>query len=144
LIAEYKIFGNYREIVNLKDIEYCSAMRDPNSAGSKLVLMFHHLCQGMVHPCPYRVGPLRISNFSDPFQAEMDNIDASVNLTDSFNKLAYRGDVRIKIQLKADDDPKLADFMLAYTIKFRRASSFWLPNAEKSWLKSHLEFTFGE
>jgi len=117
--------GNYREIVNLKNIEFCSEMRNPNSAGAKIFVMFQHTLQGVFHQCPYLIGPLRITNFTDSFMVEIDKLDkGDEKLTKEFHLGAFRGDMRVKIKFTTDEDPNVLDLMIAYTVKLRRAPSF--------------------
>jgi len=124
LTAEYKYMGNYREIANVKNVEYCSGIRNPNSALKKIRDMIAHTSQGFIHDCPYLVVPLRITNYTDPFMTEVDQMDkGDGKLTAAFHLGAIKGDMRLRIKMTTDEDENFFDFMLAYTVKLRRASS---------------------
>jgi len=122
---EYKFFGNYREVINLRDVEYCDALRDPESAAAKVVKAIEAQMQGMLHKCPYLPGPLRMTNFTDGYQIHVDNLDkSSGNMTKDFKKTIYKGDMRLTMKLSTDDDKKGLDLMVAYTLSFRNADTF--------------------
>jgi len=100
-------------------------MRDPNSAVSKVAAIFVEHMQGIIHQCPYEIGPLRVYNFTETFMQAMDKLDKSEqNLTDVFKGIVYNADIRQKLKLRTDDDPDAYSFMNAYTMKFRRAGFF--------------------
>jgi len=124
LSAEYKIFGNWRQIISFKDVEYCSAWNNPNSAIAKLFENHVHSLQGLIHKCPY-VGPFGIYNFTDQHWVDMDKLDKKGGkLPDLFHGTIFKGDMRLKLKLKTDYDQKVLDFMLAYTLSFRNADTF--------------------
>jgi len=120
------MFGNWRQIISLNDIEYCSAVKDPNSAMSKIVANVKNSFQGLIHKCPYNIGPLRLHNFTDSWAqkvAERDTMDGK-KFTKEFSDLVYNGDMRIKLKLRNKADPNILDFMLALTISYRNAATF--------------------
>jgi len=123
LIVEYKFFGNWREVINIKNVEYCSAMKDSDSAAAKIVEAFGSLLQGALHDCPYEIGPIRIYNFTNPYMDEIDALDKSGKKI-SGHDWFFKGDSRIMFKVRTDDDPKVLDLLLAITTSFRNAESF--------------------
>jgi len=123
--AEYKFFGNWRQIISYKDIEYCSERNDPNSAITRIVEHDLPWIDYALHKCPYLVGPIGIYNYTDQYWVEMDKMDKKgEKLPASFRRNIFKGDMRAKVKLRTDDDPKVLDLLIAYTLSFRNADTF--------------------
>jgi len=125
-MTEYKFFGNWRPLFNVKDAEYCSAMRDPNSAMAKIASYYVPNLKHFVHACPYEIGPLRITNFTNQYQADAERFDKGADETIPvyFRAEVYKGDFRLKAKLRSDKDDNIFDFMLAFSLSFRNAPDF--------------------
>jgi len=125
-MAEYKFFGNWRTLINVKNAEYCSAMRDPNSAMAKIASYYLPNLYHAIHPCPYLPGPLRITNFTNQFQVDAEKFDkgADAAIPSVFRAYAVKGDFRVKVKLRNDKDDNIFDLMLAFTLNYRNAPSF--------------------
>jgi len=127
LSTEVKLFGNYRQVINVRDIEFCSALNDPNSVLSKIVESYGHFLQGVIHKCPYEISRIGIYNFTDVKTEQIDkwaNAEQGIKLPKDLQVMAYKGDWRLKLKLATDDDPIGFDLMLLFTINFRNLDSF--------------------
>jgi len=112
-------------LVNVKDVEYCDTVKDRKSAASKIIETVEDHMQGMVHDCPYLPGQLRMYNFTNNYLAHIDEMDKKGERLPSFwNQWFFKGDIRIKLKLKTDDDANVLDLLVAYTMNFRNADTF--------------------
>jgi len=123
--VETKFFGNWRQLADLKNLDYCSLYKDKNSPITNFVSKLEGYYQGAVHNCPYEIGPVRIVNYTDTFAQKMDNLDKKGQLTPAdVRDYAMRGDFRLKFTLGTYKDPQAFDFMMVFSMTYRQADTF--------------------
>jgi len=123
-MLEYKFFGNWRQVICVNDVEYCEAMKNPESALAKIV--HGDSLQGLLKPCPYLPAHLSLNNFTNAMFIKLDKFDGEGKLKPDpgGNQWYFKGDMRITVKLRTDEDPKMLNLVLVYTLNFRNADSF--------------------
>jgi len=123
LSAEYKLFGNWRQMYQSNSEPFCAGMNNSEAGVAKVAEMFAPTMQGILHKCPYRSGSYRIANYTDPFIAQMDKLDKEGKNVAELGAI-FKGDMRLKLKIITANDPNVLDFMIAYTLKFRQGNAF--------------------
>jgi len=125
LSLETKMFGNWRQIVNIKDADYCAFRKDANAPVTKYVMQWQSYMQGTLRQCPLEIGPFRIYNFTDTYNQQMDELDRKGGkLPSEFYKNIFKGEFRLRLQFSTKDDPNVLKIMLQIVHRFRQADGF--------------------
>jgi len=125
ITAQTKMFGNWRQIISIKDAEYCALMKDPSSVVAKFIMQWEPYAQGFIRQCPYEIGPLKIYNFTDTLYQQLDKLDRKGGqLPVDFNQRIAEGQFRVRIKLNTKDDRNALDVTIAMSINFRQAEGF--------------------
>jgi len=120
-----KFFGNWRQIVDIKHADYCSFMKDPNLPITKFVLQYQNFMQRNMHECPYEIGPLKMFNFTDTYHQKMSELDRKGHeLPDGFFNTNFKGDFRVKLNMRTSDDDNVFNITLVYALSYRNADRF--------------------
>jgi len=123
--ADTKMFGNWRQIVSIKDADYCAFMKDKYSQVRRFIMQWKDYLQGILHDCPYENGQIRIYNYTDTYQQQLEELDRkSGKLPADFHRDVYKGEFRLKLQLNSIEDPNGIKLMIQAIVNFRQADGF--------------------
>jgi len=116
--VSYRFFSNWRQLIYFDKIEVCSTIATAESSRifSKIVVFLSHATNGLVHKCPYIIGPAKIYNYSD-------TIGKAAELKKGIQVLP-NGDYRIDLLAWDEEDPGIFGMNLFFTIKDWNADTF--------------------
>jgi len=105
--------GNYRQIIKTPSLEICGLFKTAHEPGpiNQMMEVLLNASNGMIHPCPYRIGPFRMSNYTGK------------NANTSFIPLPS-GDYKSLIKFYNDYDPKIGNIVSKYTFKEESSDDF--------------------
>jgi len=94
----FRQLGNYRQIIKTPRVEMCRLINTAHEPGpiNKMMQVFLNASNGMVHKCPYKIGPFKINNYTES------NVDFSfVSVPD--------GEYKTIIQFSNDNDNNIGN-----------------------------------
>jgi len=102
----YRNLGNYRQIIKTPKLEVCGLIKNAFSPGpfNQMMQVLVNASHGMIHVCPYRLGPFNIYNYTSK--------DADLTFIPIPN-----GDYKGLFQFSGDDDPQMGNISSKSTIK---------------------------